>query len=111
MAKKKSKKQRHQQEQADLLAGLMQSGIWPGAKPPPAGVLSRLLGKRSKSEQFLLGALLGAGAAWLLSDPALRGKLMKAGMQLYASLAGGIEEMKEQAADLRAELEAAQYEQ
>ncbi|MCK2096020.1 YtxH domain-containing protein [Thauera aromatica] len=63
-----------------------------------------------KSEQFLLGALLGAAATWVLTDEELRAKLIKAGMKLYANMAGGFEEMKEQMADIRAEIAAEQPE-
>lgn len=67
--------------------------------------LGRLLPKK-RSDQFLLGLLLGAGASYLLSDAELRGKLIKSGMKLYAGLAGGMEEIKEQVADMKAEIEA-----
>ncbi len=50
--------------------------------------------------------LVGAALAWVLGDEALRAKLLRAGMQLYGSVAGGLEEVKEQMADIQAELEA-----
>lgn len=62
------------------------------------------------TEQFLVGTLIGAGALYLLGDEKLRGKLMKAGMRLYANLAGQFAEMQEQMADIRAELAAEQGE-
>lgn len=62
------------------------------------------------SEQFLIGALIGAGALYLLGDEKLRGKLMKAGMRLYANFAGNFAEMQEQMTDIRAELAAEQGE-
>ncbi|MCG5517299.1 MULTISPECIES: YtxH domain-containing protein [unclassified Ectothiorhodospira] len=46
----------------------------------------------------------GAGAAWVLSDEETRRKLMKAGVDLYSGVAGGVEELKEQMADIKAEL-------
>jgi hypothetical protein len=55
-------------------------------------------------DQFLMGLVLGAGAAWVLSDEALRAKMIKAGMKLYANIAGGFEELKKQMADIRAEV-------
>ncbi len=61
------------------------------------------------TEQFVLGALIGAAAAWVLADEELRGKLVKAGVKLYAGIAGGVEEMKEQMADIRAEVEAERH--
>jgi hypothetical protein len=61
------------------------------------------------TEQFLMGLLVGAGAAWVLNDEELRGKLIKAGMKLYANVAGGFEELKEQMADLKAEVAAERH--
>jgi len=59
-----------------------------------------------RSEQFLLGAVLGAAAAYVLSDEELRGRIMKSGVKLYSGLVGGIAEMKEQVADIQAEIAA-----
>jgi hypothetical protein len=61
------------------------------------------------TEQFLLGLLIGAGATWVLSDENLRGKLIKSALKLYSSIAGGVEEMKEQMADIKAELDTEQH--
>ncbi len=67
----------------------------------------RGLGWRSgQTEQFILGAVLGAAGAYVLADEELRGKVMKSAMKLYSGFTGGIEEFKEQMADLKAELEA-----
>lgn len=71
------------------------------------GGLSNLL-PTGRSEQFLLGLLIGGGAAYVLSDEELRGKLFKAGLKAYGSLMGGMAEMKEQMADLQAEVQAEQ---
>ncbi|SEL46325.1 hypothetical protein [Ectothiorhodospira marina] len=51
----------------------------------------------------------GAGAAWVLSDEETRRKLMKAGVDLYSGVAGGVEELKEQMADIKAELDAERH--
>lgn len=59
-------------------------------------------------QQFLTGALIGAAAVYLLGDDALRAKLIRAGVQLYAGMAGGFEEIKEQMADIQAEMAAQQ---
>lgn len=69
-----------------------------------SGGLMQGLARLRGNEQFLLGALIGAGAIYVLGDEALRGKLLKAGMRLYGSIAGNFEEMKEQLADIRAEM-------
>lgn len=110
---KKRKKQR-QQEAWGQGYGMPGYGEWNGGEAGhngygrmDAGFLQGLPGilKSRQSEQFLLGALIGAGAAWVLADEELRGKIIKAGMKLYAGIAGGFEEMKEQMADIRAEVE------
>jgi hypothetical protein len=61
------------------------------------------------TEQFLLGLLIGAGATWVLSDEELRGKLIKSALKLYSSIAGGFEEMKEQMADIKAEMDTEEH--
>ncbi len=117
MAKKRKKKGNKHERETAFAATMAQACGWPGGPAGMAalgrkgrrnGLLNGLMRTRP-SEQFLLGALLGAGAAWVLSDEELRGKLIKAGMKLYAGLAGGFEEMKEQMADIRAELETEQF--
>lgn len=99
MAKKKHRKSKRERRM------LTQNGQ-PQATGPLAG-LSRLLPEKT-SEQFLVGALLGAAATYILADENLRGKLLKSGIKLYSSVIGGIEEMKEQAADIQAEILAEQ---
>ena len=61
------------------------------------------------TDQFLMGLMLGAGAAWILSDEELRGKLIKAAMKVYPGVAGGFEEIKEQMADIRADVAAERH--
>jgi hypothetical protein len=78
-----------------------------GQTPGVLSGLSQLLPSR-RSEQFLLGAAIGAAAAYVLADDELRGKLIKSGIKLYSSLMGGFEEMKEQVADIQAEVQAEQ---
>lgn len=58
------------------------------------------------TQQLLVGVLIGAGVAYVLGDEKLRGRLLRAGMQLYTSLAAGFEEIKEQMADIQAEMAA-----
>lgn len=43
---------------------------------------------------------------YLLGDEQIRAKLIRAGMQLYAGMTGEFEEIKEQMADIQAELAA-----
>lgn len=58
------------------------------------------------AQQLLAGVLIGAAAAYLLGDEKLRGTLLRAGMRLYTNLAGGFEEIREQMADIQAEMAA-----
>lgn len=64
-----------------------------------AGMLSNL----GTGQQFLLGLAVGVGAAYVLGDEELRAKLLRTGLSLYESVAGGLAEMKEQVADIQAE--------
>lgn len=100
MAKKKGKKSKNAKRNGGWTAGPMQGqGLFGG--------LARLLPNRP-SEQFLVGALIGAAATYVLADETLRGKLIASGLRLYTELAGGLAEIKEQAADIQAELAAGQ---
>jgi hypothetical protein len=119
MGKKKAKQQKKfNKELQRLLAAQLQAAQLPGGAAlamPPGGAnmlgrLQGLLGKRPR-DQFLIGALLGAAAVYVLGNEELRGRLMKSGMQLYAGLLGSFEEMREQMADLQAEVECARQEQ
>jgi len=97
MSKKKRNKRSKRRSDA---AGSMANGN-------ARGGLAALFGDKP-NQQFLAGALIGAAAAYVLGDEQLRGKLMRAGLRLYANLTANIEEMKEQMGDVRAELEAEQ---
>ncbi|CAA7622438.1 YtxH domain-containing protein [Magnetospirillum sp. SS-4] len=104
MAKKNKKSRKDKRRWRDQPAG------WNGAPAQGnglfGGLANMLPGK--PSEQFLVGALIGAAATYALADEALRGKLIRSGLKLYSELAGGLAEMKEQAADIQAELAAEQ---
>jgi len=63
---------------------------------------------KGNSQQFLMGLLLGGAAAYVLSDDELREKIIKKAMKMYGGVMGSFEEMKEQMADLKAEMEAGQ---
>ncbi|MGQ9368067.1 YtxH domain-containing protein [Azospirillum sp. ST 5-10] len=112
MAKKNKKAWKKQQRlYRQMMAAAGGGGGGVAATPGPGllGGLGQLLPSR-RSEQFLAGLLVGAAAAYVLSDEELRGKLIRSGLKLYGSLAGGLAEMKEQVADLQAELQAEQAE-
>ncbi len=102
MAKKKRKKAKNGKRNGTWNAAQAQQG-----NGGMLGGLTRLL-PGQPSEQFLVGALIGAAATYVLADEALRGKLIRSGLKLYSELAGGLAEMKEQAADIQAELAAEQ---
>lgn len=108
---------------AGVMAGTADAGAdfgAPGPTPPPGtsgglpgfdnGLLHSLQGLAGsrQTEQFILGALIGAAAVYVLGDEQMRGKIVKAGMRLYSGIAGGFEEIKEQMADLKAEVAAEQ---
>lgn len=107
MSKKKLKKalRRARNFHPDDMRQAMMQAMTTGNRGGLLAGLSKMLPSR-RSEQFLVGAVIGAAAAYVLSDDELRGKLMKSGIKLYASLASGYEEFKEQMADINAEVEA-----
>lgn len=82
----------------------MLNGV-PGSERGFLNGLQGMVGSR-QTEQFILGALIGAAAVYVLGDEQMRNKLLKTAMKLYAGIAGGVEEIKEQMADIRAEVEA-----
>lgn len=80
-------------------------GVAPGMNSSFLHNLQGLVGSR-KSEQFIVGALIGAAAVYVLGDEEMRTRLMKGMMKLYLGIAGVFEEMKEQMADIKAEVAA-----
>lgn len=103
---KKRKKNKHLKKADAFQYGIMQAMSQNGGNGLLNG-LSRLL-PSGRTEQFLLGAAIGAAAAYVLSNEELRGKLLRAGVDLYTNLAGGLAEIKEQMADIQAEKELGQ---
>lgn len=98
----------------------------PGAQPPEAGADARAPQPpfpgyppqglppgpnphaHPGADSLVKGLAVGAGAAWLLtSEPAQR-VLMRTAVQLWATLQGGIEELKERYHDAEAEAAAAE---
>lgn len=57
------------------------------------------------TNQLLLGAALGAAAAYVLSNDEMREKIVRSAVRLYSDVAGGVAELKEQVADMQAELQ------
>ena len=82
-------------------AGHQAAAGWPGSGQGAAG------GQASQSfQQALIWAALGAAAAWVLSDPAVRDKLIKQAMKIYLELVVGFQEVKDRVADLKADVDA-----
>lgn len=98
MSKKAKKKNGKKAQQGMLNADALQMLL--------QGQQTTGLAALTPTQQLLVGVLIGAGAAYVLSDEKLRDKLLHAGMRLYTGLAGGFEEIKEQVADIQAEMAA-----
>ena len=81
-----------------------------GAPSADNGVMAGLkkLLPDATSERFLVGLLIGAGTAYVLSDERLRGQMIRYAVQSYGTIVGGLEELKEQVADIQAEIIAEQ---
>ncbi|MDR2365290.1 MAG: hypothetical protein LBD68_05475, partial [Zoogloeaceae bacterium] len=76
------------------------------ATPQNQGVfaaLGKVLPKKGR-DQLLLGLVIGATTAYILGNEETRARLIKTGISLYARLASGLEEIREQFADIQAEL-------
>lgn len=81
-----------------------------GAPASHKGILAgvKQLLPDSASEQFLVGLLIGAGASFVLSDEQLRRQIIRYAVQTYGNMLGGLGELKEQVADIQAEILAEQ---
>lgn len=53
---------------------------------------------------YLKGLVLGAGVAYLLSNPAVQKALVKGAVTLWSTIQGGVEEVKEQIQDIKSEM-------
>lgn len=77
---------------------------YPGPQPAPGMANPH---PHPQADSLVKGLAVGAGAAWLLtSEPAQR-VIMRTAVQLWATLQGGIEELKERYHDAEAEAAAA----
>jgi hypothetical protein len=104
------KKEKRQKKKARRAAnnGLFGFGAVNGSSANVPGLLGNLGQwlREHPSEQFLLGAALGAAATYALSHEELRARILKGGVAVYSSLVGGLAELREQVADLKAEIDA-----
>jgi hypothetical protein len=74
----------------------------PGMPPAPAnGVTSWF---DFSNSGYLKGLFVGAGVAILLTNPAVQRALLAGGIKVWSLFQGGIEEVKEQVHDIRAEM-------
>jgi hypothetical protein len=91
---KKGKKQGKKQKSA-IVETPQNQGVF--------ATLGKVLPKKGR-DQLLLGLVIGATAAYVFGNEEIRARIIKAGIALYTELAGGLEEIKEQFADIQAEL-------
>lgn len=85
----------------------MQPGFaaMPGSGYSPAATSSFLnLG----SDRFLKGLLIGAAAAYLLTNESVQRTAIKGVVKLWGGLQGGVEEIKERFQDAEAEIQASE---
>lgn len=85
-------------------------GTWPAgpyaAVGPHHGQNSSLFGLTN--ERFLKGLLVGAAAAYLLTNDSVQRNAIKAVVKVWSVLQGGVEEIKERFHDAEAELRASE---
>lgn len=62
----------------------------------------------SASAQLMMGVIIGGAVAYVLSDEVLREKIIRQGVKSFGNMAGSLAELKEQIADVQAEIEAGQ---
>lgn len=77
------------------------------AAMPPAPQSQGLMGTVTSSS-FIKGAVIGGVAAYVLTNEDVQNNMIKAAVQSWSVLQGGIEEMKERFRDAEAEMHAAQ---
>lgn len=68
-------------------------------------MMDNILGT-TPNERFFRGLILGAAATYLLTNESAQKAIIKAGIKLYESVVGGIEEVKERIMDAQAEYKA-----
>lgn len=75
-----------------------------GSAPRPASPGGLASWYNFRHPDYIKGLLLGAGAALVLTNPAVQKAMVGGAVRLWAAVQGGIEEMKEQIEDVKAEL-------
>lgn len=74
----------------------------PAAAPAPGAALASWFNVSDPA--YVKGLLLGAGAALVLTNPTVQKALVGGAVRVWAAVQGGIEEIKEQIEDVKAEL-------
>lgn len=75
-----------------------------GAQPKAAPASGLASWYNVRHPDYLKGLLLGAGAALVLTNPTVQKALVGGAVRVWAAVQGGIEEIKEQIEDVKAEL-------
>lgn len=57
-----------------------------------------------RNSGYLKGFVVGAGLALVLTNPAVQKAMVSAGVRLWSTVQGGVEEVKEQIQDVKAEM-------
>lgn len=80
--------------------------------PQKGGMLDGLKSilPETASGQLLAGVLIGGAITYMLNDEKLREKIIRQGVQTFGNMAGALAELKEQIADIQAEVMAGQPE-
>jgi len=68
---------------------------------PSAGVASWF---EFSNSRYLKGFLLGAGVTFLVTNPAVQKAVVRGAVKLWSIMQGGMEEVKEQIQDIKAEM-------
>lgn len=75
------------------------------AAPAPQAQASWTQGWLAFSDPgYVKGLLLGAGLAYVLTNPTVQRALVKGAVTLWTTVQGGVEEVKEQIQDIKAEM-------
>jgi len=76
----------------------------PGYPEAPAGPYGLQSWFDFSGPSYLKGILIGAAVTLAVTHPAVREKLVRGGVWLWTTLQGGLEEIKEQVQDVKAEM-------
>ena len=85
------------------------AGAMPGSGYPASSASSSFL--NLGNDRFLKGLLIGAAAAYLLTNESVQRTAIKGVVKLWGGLQGGVEEIKERFHDAEAEIQASESHQ